>query len=146
MRHTDLNLTMSRYAHLYAGQQRETIENLPDFVVQQESAAMTGTYDCVGENQGKIYCPKTAQTSEKFPTKSNTSYDVQPSRNSGFNATNSKETAFLYAKTPPAFSGQKIGETGFEPATSASRTQRSSQAELLPGSRYFTKAAGEFQL
>jgi hypothetical protein len=25
-----------------------------------------------------------------------------------------------------------IGETGFEPATSASRTQRSGQAELLP--------------
>ncbi len=28
-----------------------------------------------------------------------------------------------------------VGETGFEPATSASRTQRSSQAELLPASR-----------
>ena len=28
MRHSDLNLTMSKYTHIYAGQQRETIENL----------------------------------------------------------------------------------------------------------------------
>ncbi len=29
----------------------------------------------------------------------------------------------------------RLGETGFEPATSASRTQRSSQAELLSAKR-----------
>ena len=32
----------------------------------------------------------------------------------------------------------RIGETGFEPATSASRTQRSSQAELLSAKEFLT--------
>ena len=68
MRHTDLNLTMSKYTHLYAGQQRETIENLPDFVVQQDATAMTGTYDYVAENRAEKNCPKTANQSEKFRT------------------------------------------------------------------------------
>ncbi len=63
MRHSDLNLTMSRYTHLYTGQQRETIESLPDFVVKQDKAIMTGTFDCVAENQAKNYCPKTANQS-----------------------------------------------------------------------------------
>jgi hypothetical protein len=35
--------------------------------------------------------------------------------------------------TPCILRGYVIGETGFEPATSASRTQRSGQTELLPG-------------
>ncbi len=68
MRHSDLNLTMSKYTHLYAGQQRETIESLPDFTVQQDKAIKTGTYDCVAESHLKRNCPKTANQSEKFRT------------------------------------------------------------------------------
>ncbi len=37
-----------------------------------------------------------------------------------------------YQNGPPLQVARRIGATGFEPATSASRTQRSSQAELRP--------------
>ena len=109
MRHTDLNLTMSKYTHLYAGQQRETIENLPDFIVKQDKAIKTGTDDCIAENQAKIYCPKTAHQSEKSRTIPNNSSRVRTSGNNSFNALNRKETAFLNNKRRPAFSAEKSG-------------------------------------
>ena len=40
---------------------------------------------------------------------------------------------------------QALGETGFEPATSASRTQRSGQTELLPGKHDFSTSVPELQ-
>ncbi len=114
MRHRDLNLTMSRYAHIYAGRQRDAIESLPDFVVESDAAAMTGTYDCVAEN----YCPKTANQSERSRTNPNNSSGTKTTRNTGLNAMNCKETASLGEKHIPPFSTQKIGATGLEPATS----------------------------
>ena len=107
MRHTDLNLTMSKYTHLYAGQQRETIESLPDFIVQQNAAAMTGTYDCVAENRAEKNCPKTANQSEKIRTIPNNSCKAETSQDSGLNAVNCKETAFPDEKCTPAFSAKK---------------------------------------
>ena len=118
MRHSDLNLTMSKYTHLYAGQQRETIESLPDFIVQQNAAAMTGTYDCVAENRAEKNCPKTANQSEKIRTIPNNPSKVKTKRNTDFNAVNCKETALLGDKHRPPFSTAKIGATGLEPATS----------------------------
>ena len=121
MRHTDLNLTMSKYTHLYAGRQRETIENLPDFVVPQNTAIKTGTYDLVTENQSKNYCPKTANQSEKNRTIPNNSSKVKTLGNNGLNEIHCKETALSEGKQRPLFLESKIGETGFEPAASASR-------------------------
>ncbi|MHC4727362.1 MAG: tyrosine-type recombinase/integrase, partial [Planctomycetota bacterium] len=118
MRHQDVNLTLSRYSHLYAGQKRETIESLPDFVIKRDKAIMTGTYDCVTENQEKNNCPKTANQSEKSRTLPNNSNKIKTKRTSGFNALNSKETAFSGGKHIPPFSTEKIGATGLEPATS----------------------------
>jgi len=109
MRHTDINLTMSKYTHLYAGQQRETIEKLPDFVVQQDKAIMTGTDNCIVENQAKIYCPKTAHESEKSRTIPNNSCNAGALRNSGFEPLNRKETPFSERESRPLFSGEKSG-------------------------------------
>jgi integrase len=53
MRHSTADLTLSKYTHLYAGQQRETIESLPDFIVKQDKAIMTGTFDCIISSQLK---------------------------------------------------------------------------------------------
>ena len=36
MRHSDINLTMSRYTHVYRGQETEAINALPDLDVQPE--------------------------------------------------------------------------------------------------------------
>ena len=132
MRHSDLNLTMQRYTHLYAGQQRETIESLPDFVVQQDVSAMTGTYDCVGENRAKNNCPKTAHQGSRKLSKVDNSYDGRTSRNMGLDGKNSRETAFIHGKNAPAFSGQKIGATGLEPATSCTPCKRASQTAPRP--------------
>jgi len=107
MRHTDLNLTMSKYTHIYAGQQRETIENLPDFIVHQDKAAKTGTNDCITENQSKIYCPKTAHENENLRTIPNNSSGAITLGNSGFEALNIKETAFSGNERRPAFSAEK---------------------------------------
>lgn len=107
MRHTDINLTLSKYTHLYAGQQRETIESLPDFIVKQDKAIMTGTDNCIAENQAKNHCPKTAHQSSKSLTKPNNSCNAGTLRNSGFNALNRKETPFSERECIPAFSAGK---------------------------------------
>ncbi len=107
MRHSDLNLTMSRYTHIYAGQQREAIESLPDFKVKQDKAAMTGTYDCVAENQAKTNCPKTANQSEKFRTNPNNSCNAETTRSTGLSEINSGKTALSEEKCRPSFLGEK---------------------------------------
>jgi len=48
MRHSDINLTMSRYTHIFRGQESKTVENLPDFSLsssQAQRAIKTGTDD-----------------------------------------------------------------------------------------------------
>jgi hypothetical protein len=107
MRHQDVNLTLSRYSHLYAGQQRETIESLPDFVIEQNKAIMTGTYDSIEENQGKKKCPKTDNQGVKSCTIPNNSNTFKTTRNSGSNAFNSEKTAFSGRKRTPSFSANK---------------------------------------
>jgi integrase len=118
MRHRSADLTLSKYTHLYAGQLKATIENLPDFVVEQDEAIMTGTYDCVAENRAEKNCPKTANQSEKSRTIPNNSNKIKTERNTGFNALNCKETAFSSENVTPSFPIRKIGATGLEPATS----------------------------
>ncbi len=46
MRHSDINLTMSRYTHTYRGQESEAVEGLPDFSLpgqRGQKALATGT-------------------------------------------------------------------------------------------------------
>ena len=87
MRHSDLNLTMSKYTHLYAGQQRGAVESLPDFIVQKEAVAKTGTDDKVMPEKN---CPKTANQSEKFRTNPNNYCDAETLRNADLDASNHK--------------------------------------------------------
>ncbi|NQV31801.1 MAG: tyrosine-type recombinase/integrase, partial [Phycisphaeraceae bacterium] len=53
MRHSDINLTMTRYTHTLLGQGAKAVESLPDFShARQEAQAKTGTddmpMDCIG--------------------------------------------------------------------------------------------------
>ncbi len=107
MRHQDVNLTLSRYSHIYAGQQRDTIESLPDFIVKQDKAIMTGTDDCIAENRTIQNCPKTANQSEKGRTIPNNSNDNKSKGNSGFNMLNCKKTTFSGKKVTPSISAEK---------------------------------------
>ena len=117
MRHRDINLSLSKYTHLYAGQSRQTIENLPDFVVKQDKAVMTGTDQQPIENQTKNHWPKTAHENTKDLTKPDNISNAIVLRNGNFNGINSKEMAFLESKCTPSFSNARIGATGLEPAT-----------------------------
>ena len=59
MRHSDINLTMSRYSHVFKGQEAEAIEKLPDLSrpsLKKQNAAATGTEGC--EKILSESCPK----------------------------------------------------------------------------------------
>jgi len=46
MRHADINLTMSRYTHIFRGQESEAVKSLPDLALpskEQQKAIATGT-------------------------------------------------------------------------------------------------------
>ena len=48
MRHSDINLTMSRYTHIFRGQESEAIANLPDLSLpSKQSQKATGTDNSV---------------------------------------------------------------------------------------------------
>lgn len=45
MRHSDINLTMSRYTHIFRGQESEAVAKLPDLglIGEEEGSTATGT-------------------------------------------------------------------------------------------------------
>ncbi len=65
MRHSDINLTMSRYTHIFRGQESEAVEKLPDFSLQSgnRQRAATGT-DNVSANQENVLTGKLTGNSD----------------------------------------------------------------------------------
>ena len=55
MRHSDINLTMSRYTHVLRGQERSAIESLPDLdkLPISQKQAKTGTDNRIVDAMGK---------------------------------------------------------------------------------------------
>jgi hypothetical protein len=65
MRHSDINLTMSRYSHIFHGQDSEAVEKLPDLSMpssQFESMKKTGTYHVTGDKYFTNYSVTPAST------------------------------------------------------------------------------------
>jgi len=58
MRHSDINLTMSRYTHIFAGQESDAVAALPDLSLPSESQRQvkTGTYNSAAD----LLCSKLA--------------------------------------------------------------------------------------
>lgn len=54
MRHSDVNLTLSRYSHVYAGQEADAVAALPDLnaAPRRNSAKATGTYNATADAVG----------------------------------------------------------------------------------------------
>lgn len=73
MRHSDINLTMSRYTHTLRGQESEAVAALPDLSLpskKKEKAAATGTDDFALEfnddNKPAVqHCDESSQDIEK---------------------------------------------------------------------------------
>jgi integrase len=57
MRHSDINLTMSRYTHIFRGQESQAVESLPLFLTGQKQASVkTGTDNVdIASPQGKNF-------------------------------------------------------------------------------------------
>ncbi len=107
MGHRTVDMTLNKYTHLYSGQLKQAVDGLPDFDLISAKKVKTGTDDCIAENQAKNYCPKSAHESTKDLTKPDNSCNAITSRNIGFNALNSKETAFSEQKSQPLFLEEK---------------------------------------
>ena len=63
MRHSDINLTMSRYTHIFRGQESEAVAKLPDLSLpssEQQKAIATGTdgKEIMGEKNSAICLAK----------------------------------------------------------------------------------------
>jgi len=67
MRHSDINLTMSRYTHTLRGQKAEAIDRIPDFSsFKTEAVRKTGTDDIAPQNPPKSPPQKTPAVSQQL--------------------------------------------------------------------------------
>ncbi len=107
MRHTTAELTLQKYSHLYAGQQRETIESLPDFQIQQAEAVKTGTDDReIAQNLLPKNCQNSANRPENNRTIPNNSKNAEMIGKGHFEAIEGQIAAFSGEKLTPLISGE----------------------------------------
>ena len=112
LRHSDINLTMSRYTHVFRGQESEAVAKLPDLSLpskQKQQAVATGT-DGTGNSARNLAL---LGGKRRILTDSNGQSDrTQPTTESGeiprFQAKNEDSDA-------KNGSGEATGEPGFEP-------------------------------
>jgi len=71
MRHSDINLTMSRYTHIFAGQESQAVAELPDLSLSsKQSRRATGTYDVKPETTNSE-AETTSRTTSVIPNSCN---------------------------------------------------------------------------
>ena len=141
MRHSDIKLTMGVYTDPRLLDVRGAVERLPALPLPggpnrtANAARATGTDDRSVGGSGAV-APAVAPTRcnrGQFGTSAVTEGSVNESQSDegegGGNAGNVNEKPPV---TTQVIGGHRVGLTGFEPATSWSRTKRSSQAELQP--------------
>jgi len=120
MRHSTAELTLSKYSHLYTGQQQAAIESLPDFQIQQAEAVKTGTDDReIAQNLLPQNCPNSANRPENIRTIPNNSKNAEMIGKGHFEAIEGQKVAFSGEKLTPLFSAQKWrrGESNPRPET-----------------------------
>ena len=134
MRHSDMKLTMNVYTDPALLDVAGAVESLPSFPLDRSEAPARRN----GDSQfAPGFAPKFAPTtghpgqSGTIPVKMAVPDDPPPVYRSL-----ALKSCYDNSKGPLSTRDNdplKVGATGFEPATSASRTQRSIQAELRPG-------------
>jgi integrase len=141
MRHSDIKLTMGVYTDPRLLDVRGAVEKLPvlplptgaDAVAHQ--ARRTGTEDHL-RNGSRAVAPAVAPTrcnQGHFRSSSDTEGSANESQSNGREfCGNAEDVNAKPSLTSAVTEGHEVGLTGFEPATSWSRTKRSSQAELQP--------------
>ncbi len=141
MRHSDIKLTMGVYTDPRLLDVRGAVEKLPvlplpggaNGTATVSKAARTGDHLASGSGAVAPTVAPTRCNSEQFGTSGGTEGSADELQN---DERGGCENAGNVNEKPPVASsvieGQGVGLTGFEPATSWSRTKRSSQAELQP--------------
>jgi integrase len=119
MRHSDINLTMTRYTHTLRGQQAAAVSALPDFSKPDTAAARkTGTDDAPIELPVEVKMPEKnyAQNFDRTDRKPSDSLDKdRPTEGENPNFQDASKQAVERDKM--RFSAEKqTEETGFEPA------------------------------
>ena len=151
MRHSDINLTMSRYSHIFSGQESEAIEKLPDFTLTgKQKAKATGTD---GKQTDCAYRPAYRKLTENPYSEKNQSSSIgtnQTKQNTNTSKNpldcNSIESGQLGNKKEPVSSSDTDSflaeEEGFEPPvrcrTTVFKTATLSRS-VTPPSLYFIK-------
>ena len=124
MRHSDINLTMSRYSHVFSGQESEAIENLPTFsLAGKNKTKATGTDGRADEIAYKPAYKKLAkkaysgfQQSSMIGTDRETGKDTSPNVSTSHKALNCEHLG--NKKTPLSAIDNGVyqaEEEGFEP-------------------------------
>ncbi len=98
MRHSDINMTMSRYTHIFRGQESEAVAGLPDLSLpskEKQKAVATGTDNMTIQNDGKsvlsICLAKSGTKNQIQPEKTGLSENNIDNKNGVFK----QNTAFL---------------------------------------------------
>ena len=143
MRHCDINLTMSRYTHIFRGQESDAVAALPDLSLpskERQKAVATGT-DNRPVNATQKGCEKLTPkltpflTPTAFPACNQSAtvgneQDNLPKNNENDNCLNSGELGIKKDSLSLAVTGKKEKPTvGFEPTTPGLQNQ-SSTVEL----------------
>ena len=104
MRHSDINMTMSRYTHIFRGQESEAVAGLPDLSLpskEKQKAVATGTDNMAIQNDGKsvlsVCLAKSGTKNQNQPEKTGLSEKIVNNENAVYKT----ETAFL-ASAPVA--------------------------------------------
>ena len=126
MRHSDINLTMSRYTHIFRGQESDAVAKLPDFSISSsQQQVVTGTDNKpvdVAQSSPEKLTPQLTPTA--FPVRNQLAADVNSSSIRPERADNYKplqgETLCTESRglSPSVIDKKQIRPTGFEPATS----------------------------
>jgi len=139
MRHSDINLTMSRYTHIFRGQESEAVAGLPDLSLpskQNQKATATGTDNRpvdAAKNDSKELTPKLTPflTPTAFPacnpsaTVGNEQSNSQEN-NKNDNCLDSEQLGITKDSLALAVTGGKEQPTvGFEPTTTGLQNQSS---------------------
>jgi len=165
MRHCDINLTMSRYTHIFRGQESEAIAGLPDLSLpskRRQKAVATGTDDRSGEDvhDGSEeltlkLTPKSTPAAfsgcNQLATVVNEQSDF-PKNDVNDNCLNAEQLGIKKASLALAGTGEKAKPTvGFEPTTTGLQNQSSTvelrwhnffriYSNLVPGLLFFLAA------
>ena len=143
MRHSDINLTMSRYTHIFRGQESDAVAGLPDLSLpskEGQKAVATGTDNKPNEtvqHSAKELAPKLTHfltpTAFSGCNQSATVGNVQgnlPKNTDNDNCLNAEQLGIKKDSLALAVTGKKEKPTvGFEPTTTGLQNQ-SSTAEL----------------